>query len=202
MNGHMLDGMQCEMNLAKNYFILFMETWLAVQCVDDACEMVCPTYYQCMQSWRWCMWNDVPPLIISACNHDMERLKKFLSNLNNLFFSGLFFHNFYWPNTKSPFILVFFFLLIFSDFFFQSSATSSLETSFLILAPLAFLCRKVFQSWHFFSLLVLMRQPLFVISGNTVELLMSSLLLSSSQDIVVIILIFNRRFLDALGKNK
>ena len=102
----------------KNYFILFMETWLVVQCVDDACEMVCPTYYQCMQSWRWCMWNDVLPLITSAFNHDMERLKKFLSNLNNLFFfffiPGLFFHNFYWPNTKSPFILVFSFFW-FSD---------------------------------------------------------------------------------------
>ena len=42
MNGHILYGIQCEINLAKNYFILFMETWPAVQCVDDACEMVCP----------------------------------------------------------------------------------------------------------------------------------------------------------------
>ena len=105
---------------------------------DDACEMMC-SHYQCIQSCGWCMWNDVPPLIISACNHEVKRLKKILSNLNNYFFK-LFFHNFYWPNTKSPLILVFSFFFWFFLFYFQPSAIT-LGTGFLILALFASLCQ-------------------------------------------------------------
>ena len=96
------------------------------------------------------MWNDVPPLIISACNHDMERLKKFLSNLNNLFFFPGYSFTISIGPTRNLLLFWFFLSFDFLWFFFQSSATSSLETSFLILAPLAFLCRKVLQSWHVF----------------------------------------------------
>ena len=98
-----------------------------------------PTYYQCTQSWRWCMWNDVLSLIISVCNHEVERMKKFLSNLHNLLFC------FPWI-ILSQFLLAqheisFYFGFSFFDFlwfFFEQSATTSLGISFFIIALFCF----------------------------------------------------------------
>ena len=96
---------------------------------DDACEMMC-SHYQCMQSCGWCMWIDVPSLIISACNHEVERLKKFLSNLNNLLFCcpWVILSQFLLAQHEISSYYGFFLSFDFLWFFFQPSTITSLGT--------------------------------------------------------------------------
>ena len=127
MNGHMHDGMQCERNLEKiisfylwkhglqfNVWIMHVK-WCALLIInacnheDDACGMMC--------SYPLSVYS----IMINAYSHEDERLKKFLSNLTNLFFRfpRVILSQFLLAQHEISSYFGFFFLLIFFDFSFN-----------------------------------------------------------------------------------